>query len=72
MSLLLDQAVAEVRKLPDIAQDAIAAVILEEIADDQRWEESFARSPGKLVAMVSRAEDQVRAGHCQTVGFDQL
>ena len=72
MSLLLDQAVVEARKLSDIEQDAIAAIILEEIRDDQRWEKSLAGSPGKLAALVTRAEAQVRASQCQTAGFDQL
>ncbi len=72
MSQLLDQAVVEARKLSDIEQDAIAAIILEEIRDDQRWEKSLAGSPGKLTALVARAEAQVRAGQCRTAGFDQL
>ena len=72
MSQLLDRAVAEARKLPDPEQDAIAALILEEIEDDRRWEEALARSPGKLVALATRADEQVRAGHCRAVGFDEL
>lgn len=61
MSQLLDQAVAEVRKLPDAEQDAIAAIILDEIEDDRRWAEAFARSPGKLAALAARAAEQVKA-----------
>lgn len=72
MSQLLDHAVAEARKLPDAAQDAIAELILEEIEDDRRWEETLARAPGKLAALASRAEEQVRAGRCRAVGFDEL
>lgn len=72
MSQLLDQAVAEAKKLPDTAQDAIAAIILAEIADDDRWNESLERSPGKLAALVARAEEQVRTGQFRAVGFDQL
>ncbi len=72
MSQLLDQAVAEARKLPDTEQDAIASLILEEIADDQRWDALLARTPSKLAALVARADEQVRTGHCQTAGFDQL
>ncbi|MSR56521.1 MAG: hypothetical protein EXS05_02470 [Planctomycetaceae bacterium] len=72
MSPLLDQAVAEARKLPVAEQDAIAALILEEIEDDRRWEESLARSPGKLAALTARADEQVRAGLCRTAGFDEL
>ena len=72
MSQMLDQAVEEVRKLPDAVQDAIAQVILDEIADDQRWDQAFARSPGKLEALAARAEEQVRTGQFKATGFDQL
>jgi len=72
MSQLLDHAVTEARKLSDPEQDAIAALILEEIEDDHRWEEALARSPGKLAALATRAEEQVRAGRCRAVGFDEL
>ena len=54
MSPMLDQAMAEARKLPDEEQDSIAALILDEIADDRRWEESLARSPDKLAALAAR------------------
>ncbi|MFO0849986.1 MAG: hypothetical protein U0871_15750 [Gemmataceae bacterium] len=72
MSQLLDRAVAEARKLPDAEQDAIAALILEEIEDDHRWEEAFARSPGKLAALAARAAEQVRNGQVRSAGFDDL
>ncbi len=72
MSALLDQAVAEARKLPDAEQDAIAAAILEEMEDDRRWQEKLPNSPGKLAALAARAEEQVRAGRCRVAGFDEL
>lgn len=72
MSALLDQAVAKARSLPDAEQDAIAALILEEIEDDRRWDESFARSPGKLAALAAHAREQVRSGQCRAAGFDEL
>jgi len=72
MSQLLDQAMAEARKLSDAEQDTIAAIILEELEDDRRWEESLARTPGKLAALAARAEKQVQAGQCRTAGFDEL
>lgn len=69
MSPLLDQAVEEVRKLPDAEQEAIAALMLAEIEDERRWDRALARSPGKLAA---RAQDQVREGRCRAAGFDGL
>ncbi len=71
VTVLLDRAVAEARKLPDTEQDAIAALILQEIDDDRRWDEALAKSPGKLTTMAARAEEQVRAGRCRPVGFDE-
>ena len=72
MSPLFDQAVAEARKLTDAQQDALAALILEEIEDDRRWDEALARSPGKLAALAAKRQEQVKAGRCKTAGFDEL
>ena len=72
MSKLLEETVAEVRKLPDVEQEAIAALILAEIEDEHRWEKSFARSPDKLKALADRAAEQVQAGRCRPAGFDEL
>jgi hypothetical protein len=44
MTQLVEQALAEVRKLPDTDQNAIATFILEEIADERRWDDAFAGS----------------------------
>jgi len=38
MTHLLQHAIAELQKLPDSEQDAMAAVILEEIADEEQWQ----------------------------------
>lgn len=72
MSILLEQAVAKVRALSEAEQDAIAAVILAEIEDDERWNVSFAKAPEKLAALVARAEQQVQAGECLEAGLDEL
>jgi hypothetical protein len=72
VSQLLERAVEAARKLSDAEQDAIAALILDEIEDDRRWEEAFARSPEKLTALAARAAEQVRAGQCRAAGFDDL
>jgi hypothetical protein len=44
MTQLLNQALAEIQKLPDVEQDAIATIILDELSDERRWDESFAAS----------------------------
>jgi hypothetical protein len=42
MTALLEQAMAEIEKLPADAQDAIATRFLAEVADEQAWAASFA------------------------------
>ena len=41
---LLEQALEQVRQLPDAEQDAIAALMLEEIRSEERWQAAFAGS----------------------------
>ena len=72
MSPLLQQAIATACKLHEADQKVIAALILEEIEEDRKWEESFARSPEKLKTLASRAVEQVRAGRFRAAGFDEL
>jgi hypothetical protein len=72
MTELLQQALAEMQKLPDANQDAIAAIILEEIADEQRWDEAFARSQDKLARMADRVREDIRAGRVTDIGMDDL
>lgn len=45
MTNLLEKAIARIEQLPTAQQDAIAALILDEIEDEERWDEAFARSP---------------------------
>lgn len=72
MTQLLEQALSEVTKRPESEQDAIAAMILEELADERRWQESFARSQDQLTRLAAKVREDVRAGRVQSGGFDQL
>jgi hypothetical protein len=62
MTQLLEQAIAEAEKLPGPAQDAIAALILEHIADDRAWDEAFARSEDHLARLAAMAREYAAAG----------
>lgn len=62
MTQLLEQAFSKVKNLPAAEQDAIAALILDELADDQRWQESFSRSQDQLARLAAKAREDVRAG----------
>jgi hypothetical protein len=72
MTQLLEQALAEVRKLPQPEQDAIAALILEELADEERWAEAFARSQDQLARLAAKVRDDIRAGRVRSAGMDEL
>jgi hypothetical protein len=72
MTQLLQQALAEIEKLPAGDQDAIAARILEEIADERRWDEAFARSEDQLGRMAERVREDIREGRFKDVGMDEL
>jgi hypothetical protein len=62
MTKLLEEALKEVAKLPEAEQDAVAAILLEELASEQRWAESFAKSPDKLAKLAAEALAEYKAG----------
>jgi hypothetical protein len=72
MTALLDQAIAEIQKLPPDEQDAIATLILEELADEERWGHAFAASQDSLARLAEKARQDRRAGKVHPLGFDEL
>jgi hypothetical protein len=80
MTKLLEQAIAKLKTRPISEQyslvenlpSAIAALILEEIEDDNRWDESFARSPDLLAKLAAEAMAEHRAGKTQELDPETL
>lgn len=72
MTELLEQAIARLKTLSTDKQDAIATLILEEIEDERRWDESFARSPDLLAKLAAEAVVEYRAGKTQELDPDIL
>jgi hypothetical protein len=62
MTRLLEKALAEVAKLPASEQDAVAALVLEELASEKRWAESFAKSQDTLAKLAEEALSEHAAG----------
>ena len=62
MTQLLREAVTKAEKLPKSHQDAIAALILEEMEDEARWDAAFARSHDVLSKLAAEAMEEDRAG----------
>jgi hypothetical protein len=74
MSQLMEQAIAKVRRLPEADQEAIAAIILQEIESEQRWDELFARpeSADLLARMADEALAEVQAGRARKLDLNEL
>ncbi|WP_297902547.1 hypothetical protein [Metallibacterium sp.] len=65
MTQALTSAVAEATKLPPDEQDILAAILLEEIASEQRWSRLFAKSGYVLEALATEALADFKAGKTQ-------
>ena len=65
MTLLLERAIEEARRLSNPAQDAIGAFILKQIAHDQDWDEAFIRSQDRLsrFAVTARGNAAIQGVH---------
>lgn len=72
MTQLLEKALTAIQNLPDEEQDAIAALILAELADEHRWETAFASSQQKLAELAAKAREDALNGRVHSRGFDEL
>ena len=55
MTQLLEKALSQLAKLPASEQDALAAIVLEELASEKRWAESFEKSQDLLAKLAGDA-----------------
>jgi len=72
MTQLLTKAMAEVQKLPEAEQDAIAAIILDELADEHHWDDAFAGSQDQLQRLAQNVRQKISAGEVRDAGIDEL
>jgi len=69
MTDLLDKAIEEARKLPPSEQDALGAIILEEIADEALWAKKFAEHPDVLERLADEALAEIARGEVTPLEF---
>ena len=62
MTKLLEEAIAAVTQLPESQQDAIASLIIEEIASEKKWQEAFEKSQPQLEQLAEEALEEFRQG----------
>ncbi|HEY5614521.1 MAG TPA: hypothetical protein VIL52_00730 [Bacteroidota bacterium] len=69
MTKLLEKAVETVNKLPEKEQDAVATIILEEIAVEERWSKIFSESQEKLSFLAKEALEEYKRGDTKPLNF---
>jgi hypothetical protein len=69
MNKMLEHAIAELARLPEDEQEAVASMIMEEIAAERGWEERFAKSETKLAELARRAKEQHAQGETTLLSF---
>ncbi len=67
MTELLEKAFAEASKLPPEEQDFIARMLLDDLASEELWEQSFARSQDKLARLAGEAITEYERGATQAL-----
>ena len=72
MTQLLSKAFEQVSKLPQDMQNEIAEQLLEDIIDELKWNDTFAKSHKELAKLADRALEEFRAGRTRKMGFDEL
>jgi hypothetical protein len=71
MTELLERAFTKASKLPEKEQNAMAALLLEELASEQRWEAAFAASPDQLARMARAALLEFEAGQTRPMNAER-
>ena len=72
MTQRLNEAIAKLQQLTPQEQDAIAQLILDELADEQQWDEAFANSQDALADMAAKVRQDIQAGRVRQLGIDDL
>jgi hypothetical protein len=72
MTAVLRKAFARASSLPKPAQEQLAAQMLDDIAGEEKWDKTLARSQPLLEKLAAKARRASKAGKTVTKGFDEL
>lgn len=67
MTQALSDAMASAAKLPEEEQNALAAILLEEMASEERWSALFSDSPTLLERLASEALQDKEQNNLQPI-----
>ena len=71
MTKLLAQLFQDLAKLPEAEQDAVAAIMLDELDAEARWSAVLGASQAALETLADEALAEYRAGETTPLGFDE-
>ena len=72
MTKLLAKAFDLASRLPQELQDQLAAELLQELADEEKWDQALAASASQLEQLAEEALQEYRGGRTTELGFDEL
>ncbi len=72
MTKALQQAIERLQRAPKERQDALAALLLHELEEDDRWTQTTAANIDKLRALVEDVLAADRRGQCDLLDSDLM
>jgi hypothetical protein len=72
MTKLLEKAIEEASKLPEIEQNSLAKWVLEELEADKKWDKAFAESEDILDQLANEALEAHKHGKTKPLDIDKL
>jgi hypothetical protein len=72
MTKLLQEAIDRLRNIPDDRQDSLARLLLHEIDEDERWQNSTADHADKLRGLVEDILAADARGECEPLDPERL
>jgi hypothetical protein len=68
----MEQAIEQLKAIPETQQDQLAEFLLNELKEDDRWTRSTAQHEGKLKVLVDTVLADDVAGNCEPLDPDHL
>jgi hypothetical protein len=72
MTKALQQAIERLQQASAERQDALAALLLHQLDEDERWSRSTSANSEKLTGFVESILEADRRGECESLDPDQL
>jgi hypothetical protein len=68
--MLLEKAFSEAKKLGNREQDTLAAIIMEEMLAERKWEDTFNRTQDQLSSLADEALKETHEGKARPLSFN--